>query len=148
MAHSVCAVYVDDNGQNMNAVRVSWDNFMSLQSSKLVVGLFVFWDQAGVVNRNEISGHECYSMRRAPGADAAIEITQCDAAGGPGGSQEAADRNYHDDGVRFKTRQWPGKLFSAAMAGPVRLLAYDWNAPNFASLLAAARTLADATPVT
>lgn len=152
MAHSIAACYVQDDGTQMECKRVFWDDFTRLQDDRKVVAIFVYWDQSGNINRNEFFGDECYSMRRAPpqtgGAGAAnIEITACNAQGGPGGQNAAKDIALHDDGVKARIKNWPSKLFQAAMAGPVRLLAYDWDAPNFDALVNSARTMSDSTPI-
>lgn len=152
MANSIAACYVDDDGTNMTCKRVAWDNFQNLQDDRKVVAIFVYWQQTpepDPPNRNEFFGHECYSMRRTPGnpAEANIEITECDSQGGPGNGSAARDIALHDDGIAARIKNWPAKLFQAAMAGPVRLLAFEWDAPNFDALVDQARTLADNTAV-
>lgn len=151
--NSIAAVYANDSsGTSLVARRVTWDNFQRLQDDRVVVGIYVYWDQnpPDPPNRVSFTGHECYCIRRTPpgqGGAAQVEVTWCDGAGGPLGSASAKDTSMHDDGVTARQKNWPAKLIQAAMAGPVRLLAFDWSHPSYATVEASARALADATPV-
>lgn len=142
MGHSIAAVYCDSDGTDLECKHVQWQNFQHLQSDRLCLLIMVLWDQNGSVNKIEFSGHEAFGIRPAH-AGQGVEVTQTDVTG----VAHAKDTSFHEDGTLARQKIWPDKLAQGALSGPVRLMGFDYDHPNYDQLLASARVLVSNTPV-